>query len=117
MDFSELKKQVQGVNFGEIRVDAENCFEAVTTNEDMGTLTALMEKFLGPPAFPSAAPLSSAMQTTIKNYGGISDGQTLYYLSQGNSAVFAMFWPWGDKTHVTLKLVQQRGGGYDKNKR
>lgn len=109
MDFSELKKQVQGISFGEIRVDADNCFEAVTTTKDMGTLTSLIEQFLGPPVFPSLTPLSSAMQTAIQNYGGISNGQTLYYLCQGNSAVFAMFWPWGDKFHVTLKLVHQCG--------
>ena len=106
MDFNELRKQVQNLAFGEIRVNTDNCFEAVTTANDMAALTSFMEKFLGQPVFPSAAPLSAAIQTATQRYGGVNDGQILYYLSHGTSVVFAMFWPWADKVHVTLKLVR-----------
>jgi hypothetical protein len=30
-------------------------------------------------------------------------GQTLYYSKQPDCALFAMFWPWSDGEHTTVK--------------
>jgi hypothetical protein len=43
-----------------------------------------------------------------RELGGIRVDQTLFRKDENGAVVIAMFWPWQDQTHVTLKLLQQK---------
>lgn len=104
MRFEELKKEVKSCAFDEVRLDNSDFFEAVIQKKNLEILYAKLNSIFGAPAWPSENKLSEEMQSVIKAHGGIMSGQTLYFAMMENFPVFVMFWPWGDKEHVTVKL-------------
>lgn len=106
MDFIELITEIRAVPCVTLRADNEDSFEAVILNNSVGELCVKLEKFFGQPAMPSKNKLSDKIEKTIKLFGGINSGQTLYFCSEGDNAIFAMLWPWQDKTHTTLKIIK-----------
>lgn len=104
MQFAQLKSAMRTVKFSEIREEGEDYFEAVLTKNELAGLTSTLNKFFGSPAWPSEKPLSAQARKVVEDFGDIMEGQTLYFWQEGNDAVFAMLWPWGDKNHVTLKI-------------
>jgi hypothetical protein len=47
------------------------------------------------------------MEETVKAFGGIMPGQTLYFKNEGNDTIFAMLWPWQDGIRTTVKIIQK----------
>jgi hypothetical protein len=45
------------------------------------------------------------MLRMTEDYGGIQTGQTLFMREFDDFNVMAMFWPWQDGKHVTLKIT------------
>jgi len=39
------------------------------------------------------------------NYGEVNDNQTLFYKAFEEKSIIAIFWPWKDMMHVTLKII------------
>lgn len=107
MQFSELKAQVKGVSYGELRSEDDNYLEVVIVKDKAGEVCRKLEEFFGPPLWPSENKLSFEIEDVIKKFGGIGVGQTLYFSHQPDNIVFAMLWPWGDGNHITVKLAQQ----------
>jgi hypothetical protein len=106
MQFDEIRKEVKSGAFIILRRDADNYFEGVVIREELEELKARLEKFLGLPVYPSNDRLPPQIENTIKKFGGIMSGQTLYFCNVGNENVIAMLWPWQDEYHTTLKIIQ-----------
>ena len=106
MQFEALKGDVKGTDFEVVRNDSGDYFEGVILRDRMGPVRAKLEKHLGAPVRPSPAMLSERVQEVISVFGGIREGQTLYFSSQTNRYVFAMIWPWGDGLRATLRMGQ-----------
>ncbi len=107
MQFDKLKDEVKTVQFDALRSDTDNNFEAVVDKDELDKLAASLEKFFGPPAFPSDNKLTLTMRQAIDGYGGIMPGQTLYFWSQGEEIIFAMLWPWSDGQRTTIKIIKK----------
>jgi hypothetical protein len=104
MTFDEFKSQVKTCGFEEVRVDTNELFEAVILKKGLDALMAKLTPIFGPPAWPSENKLSNEVGNIIQHYGGIMAGQSLYFTHLDNCPVFVMFWPWGDKEHITVKI-------------
>lgn len=104
MDLNELKKELKSFTFQEIRSDGDDYFEAVVTKAELTKLTPSLDSFFGPPVFPSSGGLSGEAKEAVKDFGGIMAGQTLYLAKRENATYFAMLWPWGGGTPITLKI-------------
>jgi hypothetical protein len=107
MEFNEIKKEVKDVGFETLRTDSDNFFEAVVIKEELDKLNERLKNFFGEPAWPSKDKLSLSAQETIKGFGGIMPGQTLYFKSEGRDSTFAMLWPWQDGRHTTIKIARK----------
>ncbi|RJP27198.1 MAG: hypothetical protein C4533_08300 [Candidatus Omnitrophota bacterium] len=107
MEFNEIRKELEGVDFDTLRTDCDNYFEAVILKEELEKLRTRLEKTFGSPAWPSKEKLSMQVRQTIDSFGGIMSGQTLYYNTDGKDAIFAMLWPWQDGQHTTVKIIQK----------
>ncbi len=107
MRFEELKKEIKSCAFDEVRLDDLDFFEAVIRKNNLETLYAKLNFIFGAPVWPSENKLSEEVQEVIKSHGGIVAGQTLYFTRMENFPVFVMFWPWGDKEHITVKLGRE----------
>lgn len=104
MDFNEIKKEVQNINFDTLRTDKDNYLEAVVVKEKLEELKEKLKKFFLEPVFPSLDELSFQMQLAVRDFGGIRPNQTLYFWNKGQDTIFAMLWPWQDGSHTTLKM-------------
>ena len=111
MQFSELKEKVKGVGFVDLRKETDNYFEGVILKKETEQLCRTLKKFLGSPLWPRRwrlrQKLSLRVKEAIKDFGGIMDGQTLYFYNRGHNIVFAMLWPWRDGVHITIKIIQK----------
>ncbi|RKY30402.1 MAG: hypothetical protein DRP74_07070 [Candidatus Omnitrophota bacterium] len=107
MQFAEIRKEINSIAFDSLRTDAKDYFEAVLVNDQIMHLTPRLEKFFKSPVWPSQNRLPSAIKNIIADFGGIMPGQTLYFLSQDNSHLFAMLWPWSDGRRTTLKIARK----------
>lgn len=108
MQFNELKEQIKNVGLNDVRKDSENYFEAVVAKDNMKELINRLDNFFGKPVWPSRVGLSFQMQETIKEYGGIVNGQTLYFSNQDSKVIFAMLWPWENGKYTTVKIIQSQ---------
>jgi len=106
LSFDDLIKEVKGVSFVTVRVESDGYFEAVIWNTELKSLTEKLDKYFGSPTWPSKNKLPSHAEETIKNFGGINPGQTLYFWNEDGAAIFAMLWPWQDEKHTTVKVVK-----------
>jgi hypothetical protein len=104
MTFDELKVQIKTCVFDEVRVDNNEFFEAVIQRKNIEALNVKLTSIFGPPAWPSENKLSNEVHNIIQHHGGIVAGQTLFFTHIDNSPVFVMFWPWGDKERITVKV-------------
>ncbi len=107
MEFYMVKDAVKGLGFETLRADKDGYFEAVFVKEGIARLNERLTQFLGEPVFPSANKLTLQMQEAIKGFGGIQQGQTLYFMIEGVNYTFAMLWPWSDGEHTTIKLIHK----------
>lgn len=106
MQFDEIRKEVKSGDFIILRQDVDNYFEGVVIRDELEKLKARLEKFLGLPAYPPNDRLPPQIENTIKKFGGITSGQTLYFRNEGKETIFAMLWPWQDGYHTTVKIIQ-----------
>ncbi|MDD4980907.1 MAG: hypothetical protein PHC54_06560 [Candidatus Omnitrophica bacterium] len=104
MDFKEARKEINSINFDTLRTDDKDYLEAVLVKEEIDKLKERLKKIFGDPQ----AEISPKMEDTVKGFGGIMRGQTLYFWNEGQSALFAMLWPWQDGSHTTLKMGRKK---------
>jgi len=108
MDFSLIRNDIKKLSFDACRTDSENFFEGVIFKVELEKLNLRLKNFLGEPVFPSKDRLPRKAQEAADSFGGIMDGQTLYYKNEGNDSVLAMLWPWKDGQRTTVKIIQQK---------
>ncbi len=109
MDYNEFLKQIKTLEFQELREDRPEYIEFVIATDYMANLTSMLESYYGPAYSPPEKTPSEQAQEYAGPYGGIQEGQTLYYLDCGDFFHCALLWPWGNGKSTTIKLFQ--GGG------
>jgi hypothetical protein len=106
MQFDDLRNEVKSLAIDDLREDSDNYFEVVLIKEELTKLVSKLEKILGP-AYSYKTKLASDIEKTIKEFGGINPGQTLYFSKIDTGIVFAMLWPWSDGKRATIKIIKQ----------
>jgi hypothetical protein len=107
-EFNRIRDEVKGSGLDALRADNTNYFEAVFMKEEFVKLNERLRNLFGEPAWPSKDKLTLQMHEAINEFGGIQDGQTLYFRNEGVNSVFAMLWPWQDGQHTTIKIIYKR---------
>ena len=97
-------------NFGTLSIvekrDVTDSYtEFVIHHQDIHQWDELLTRLLGPAQKLSGKkPTANDLQLT-EEYGGIYDQQTLFKKEVDGQTVIAMFWPWGDQSHTTIKIA------------
>lgn len=107
IQFEQLKTEMKNIAFETVRTDSVDYFEAVLTQGHLSELTSRLDKAFGSPAWPSKTKLSPQIKKNIEEFGGVWEGQTLYFGSSEESSLLAMLWPWQDGEHITLKIAKR----------
>lgn len=96
--------------FGDLKIQAKRAItdaycELVFYSKDTAAWEKVITDLLGPAVKPPRANPSREDLRITEAYGGIQAGQTLFKKNFEGYAVMAMFWPWQDKAHATLKIA------------
>jgi hypothetical protein len=89
----------------EKRAKDDNYYEIVFMKEDLDKWEKCLTEIIGVPAKPQKAKPTKEDLRATECYGGIQSEQTLFRKTFDNGTVIAMFWPWQDKAHITLKVA------------
>jgi len=106
VEFNKLKTEIRKIELDVTRIDDDNYFEIVVKKHCLGDMVHLLESIFGPPAWPSRNKVSKKIEKTVKNFGGLRKGQTLYNLETDDFLIFVMLWPWQDGERITIKIVK-----------
>lgn len=101
----EITDRFSVLEIYEKRVENDRYSEIVFHNKDLREWEKIFLFFLGLPAKPpKTAPRKEHLLLT-KDYGGIYNDQTLFKKEFEGFIILAMFWPWQDRLHTTLKVI------------
>ncbi len=79
--------------------------ELVFYNKEIHEWNQILADILGPAIKPAGAKPTKDDLHLTKDYGGIWVDQTLFKKVFDDVTVIAMFWPWQDDIHTTLKMT------------
>jgi hypothetical protein len=105
--FTDVKAQIKAIGFETLRTESDAYFEVVFLKNKLGEYTAALDGVFGKILWPSDNPIAPDVKAVIAQYGSVMPGQTLYAAQEGSHVLFAMFWPWGDREHITLKMGEK----------
>ena len=107
-------KQLLGA-VAEIREEDDDYEEIVLYNKDLPAWNEILTEKLGPPLISKEqyeivnesedvkkSQIDLALESA-EQFGGIAEGQTLYYGICDSAVILILIWPWQDNVKVTLK--------------
>jgi len=105
MTIDEILKQCDQLKTEEKRVSSNVYDERVIYVDEIDQWSQVLAESLGPAVKPAGQKTTPQDFALTVNYGGIFDDQTLFYKKFEEKSILAMFWPWKNKIHVTLKVA------------
>ena len=96
--------------FASLRVDEQRCnsdqyHELVFYREQIDEWHRIAVNVFGPAEKAAGEKPTKDHLHLTRDYGGIWAGQTLFKKRFKDATVLAMFWPWEDGIHATLKIA------------
>jgi hypothetical protein len=105
MRLKEIIKKCDTLSIDEERRMSDEFCELVFYNKDTDEWNKIFADILDHAVKPAGIEPTEDDQYLTKDYGGILFGQTLFKKEFDDATVIAMFWPWQDGLHTTLKMV------------
>jgi len=105
MTLDEILQRCQALGVYEKREINDKYAELVFYTRDTPQWTDILTDTLGPAVKPEGIKADRDQLLLTEGYGGIQRNQTLFNKAYGPTSVMAMFWPWQDGIHTTLKLA------------
>lgn len=87
------------------RARRDNYAELVFPTKDTGKWAEALKVFFGEAAKPAGENPTKDQEKLTDEFGGVKKGQTLFCKPCEDKFMIAMFWPWGNGEHTTLKLA------------
>lgn len=103
--FNQIMTAAEGIDVHEERERGEDYCELVVYNSDVKKWTDILGGILGAPAKPAGSPVTREDGDITGQFGGVTKEQTLFKKTSSEGTVIAMFWPWQDGQHTTLKIA------------
>ena len=105
MTLKEFKEKCQGLKFEEERSFSDDYGEFVIAASEIEQWYKKFEEIFGQPKNKQGAQPAKEDLALSHDYGGIRANQVLYKRDFEKGSVLAMFWPWGDGSLITLKVI------------
>lgn len=105
MILKEVVEKCSKLGVDEKRCVSDEYVELVFFNKEIAEWSKIFIDVLGPAIKPPGAQPTEEDLRLTKDYGGIHDNQALFKKEFGDSIAIAMFWPWQDQIHTTLKIA------------
>jgi len=88
-----------------MRRNSDEFCELVFYNKDADEWNKIFADMLGHPIKPPGKDPTEGDQHLTRDYGGTWVDQTVFTKQFDDVTVIAMFWPWQDGVHTTLKMA------------
>ncbi|NQU94686.1 MAG: hypothetical protein HQ549_00425 [Candidatus Omnitrophica bacterium] len=85
-------------------VNDEYC-EYVVATDEINKWEKMLTGILGPATKPAKVKPTKEDVRITQECGGVFDNQTLFKKEFEDGTIIAMFWPWQDDTHTTVKIA------------
>lgn len=105
MTLREIIERCRMLEVDEERCHSDEYHELVFYTQEIDAWQKIMAEVLGPAVKPPGKKPSRDHLRLTEDYGGIWADQTLFKKDFNEVTVIAMFWPWQDGIHATLKMV------------
>jgi len=105
MTLKEIMKKCRALSISEMRRNGDEFCELVFYNKDADEWNKIFADMLGHPIKPPGKDPTEGDQHLTRDYGGTWVDQTVFTKQFDNVTVIAMFWPWQDGVHTTLKMA------------
>ncbi len=100
----DIVAKIFELNISEKRKISSNYCELVFYSKDLSRWGEVMAEIFGSPSKPQGREPTATDEEIVQEFGGIRSNQTLFKKEYDGNTVLAMYWPWQDETHVTLKI-------------
>lgn len=104
MNVLKIIDQCASLNIYEKRTMTESYGELVFFNKENEDWMRVFSGIFGPAQKPAGAKPTKEDKKITEHYGGIQGNQILFKKDFEGASIAAMFWPWQNNTHTTLKL-------------
>lgn len=104
MTAREIIEKCSMLNVHQQRYISDDFSEIVFYTREIDTWNKLLTDIFGPAVKPVGVKSTKDILRLTKNYGGVYENQTLFKKKFGNTNLIAMFWPWQDGIHTTLRI-------------
>jgi len=88
----------------EERSATDEYYELVFYSKDVAEWESKIAEVMGGVAKPAGEKPTRDHLALTQDLGGVWVDQTFFSAEKDGETIIAMFWPWQDKTHVTLKM-------------
>lgn len=105
MELKEVIAKCSDLEVQEERSLNDGYVELVFFTKDQDAWSKALAQDLGEPIKPAGVEPSKEQSALTEAYGGVFANQTLFNKDFNGTRILAMFWPWQDKEHTTLKLA------------
>ena len=86
------------------RHQSDDYLELVVLNKDIEQWNMAVAEVMGPVLKSAGASPTDYDRSITQEFGGIMPGQVLFEKKTTVNSLIAMFWPWQDSVHTTLKV-------------
>ncbi len=101
----EILDKCRGLKIVRRRRLTDEYAELVLPSPDILYWRAVFDKIFGEPLSPAGIKPRAEDIAAAKYFGGIGLRDTLYRKESDGKTVIAIFWPWQDQQHTTLKII------------
>lgn len=108
MTIKEILNKCGELEVREKRSISDEYGEIVFYNKDIDEWSKVFTGILGEAIKPAGVKPASEHLALTKDFGGIYENQTMFKKNFEGADIMAMFWPWQDNEHITLKVVLLR---------
>lgn len=105
MTLKDILSKISHLNINKKRTISDEYSELVFLNKDIDELYKIFADIFGEPEKKQGVKPSKDILLLTKDYGGIWQDQTLFKKEDAQNIIIAMFWPWQDNMHTTLKMA------------
>ena len=106
MTLREIIQRYSQLSVYEQRYITDEYSELVFYNKEINEWNKIFADILGPAIKPAGVKPTKDDLYLTKDYGGVYGNQTLFKKEFAGVFMIAMFWPWQDGIHTTLKIAR-----------
>ena len=105
MTIREVTEKCSVLNVHQQRCITDDYSELVFYSKEIDAWNKLFTDIFGPAIKPVGVKASKDDLRLTKDYGGVNENQALFKKELDDANLIAMFWPWQDGIHTTLRVA------------